>query len=94
MAFLLHGASDSVVYAYDYVVNHVQPLPCIRGHGNNPFLVLFCRLPYRDLCLQLPEAKFRQFLCKTLEVLFDLMCSYYTMMTWHQQPEVRCYTPN
>ncbi|KAG0616902.1 hypothetical protein M758_5G150000 [Ceratodon purpureus] len=45
------------------------------------------RLPYRDLCMQLPEAKFRQFLCKTLEVLFELMCSYHTMMTWHQKPE-------
>ncbi|XP_073395811.1 uncharacterized protein [Physcomitrium patens] len=45
------------------------------------------RLPYRDLCMRLPEAKFRIFLCKTLEVLFDLMCSYHTMMTWHQKPE-------
>lgn len=38
--------------------------------------------------MQLPDAKFRQFLCKTLEVLFDLMCSYHTMMTWHQIAEV------
>ena len=38
--------------------------------------------------MQLPDAKFRQFLCKTLEVLFDLMCSYHTMMTWHQKPVV------
>ncbi|XP_024374840.1 uncharacterized protein [Physcomitrium patens] len=45
------------------------------------------RLPYRDLCMLLPEEKFKQVLCKILEVLFDLMCSYHTMMTWHQKPE-------
>ncbi len=50
--------------------------------------VLQCRLPYRDLCLQLPEAKFRQFLSKTLEVLFDLMGSYHTLMTWQKHSEV------
>ncbi|CAM6053746.1 unnamed protein product [Sphagnum tenellum] len=47
------------------------------------------RLPYRDLCLQLPEAKFRQFLSKTLEVLFDLMGSYHTLMTWQKHSEHR-----
>ncbi|CAM6044118.1 unnamed protein product [Sphagnum compactum] len=51
--------------------------------------VLQCRLPYRDLCLQLPEAKFRQFLSKTLEVLFDLMGSYHTLMTWQKHSEHR-----
>lgn len=45
-----------------------------------------CRLPYNDLCIQLPESKFRRCLHKTLEVLFDLMCSYYSMMTW-QPPQ-------
>eukprot|EP00249_Psilotum_nudum_P022392 c28500_g1_i1 orf=1413-4874(+) len=44
------------------------------------------RLPYNDLCLQLPEPKFRLCLHKTLEVLFDLMCSYYAMMSW-QPPQ-------
>nr|PNR27467.1 hypothetical protein PHYPA_029619 [Physcomitrium patens] len=45
------------------------------------------RFPYRDLCMQLPEEKFRPFLCKTLEVLFDLMCLYHTTMTWHRKTE-------
>ncbi|XP_057836167.2 uncharacterized protein LOC131046440 isoform X1 [Cryptomeria japonica] len=40
------------------------------------------RLTYNDLCFQLPETKFRLCLLKTLEVLFDVMCSYYSMMTW------------
>eukprot|EP01018_Ginkgo_biloba_P020518 Gb_32393 [translate_table: standard] len=44
------------------------------------------RLTYNDLCLHLPESKFRHCLLKTLEVLFDLMCSYHAMMTW-QFPE-------
>lgn len=46
-----------------------------------------CRLPYNDLCVRLPESKFRQCLHKTLEVLFDLMCSYFSMMTW--QPPLK-----
>lgn len=40
------------------------------------------RLTYNDLCLQLPETNFKHCLLRTLEVLFDLMCSYYAMMTW------------
>eukprot|EP00250_Pteridium_aquilinum_P017784 c23783_g2_i2 orf=401-3664(+) len=46
-----------------------------------------CRLPYNDLCVQLPESKFRLCLHKTLEVLFDLMCSYFSMMSW--QPPLK-----
>ncbi|KAH9326179.1 hypothetical protein KI387_006357, partial [Taxus chinensis] len=40
------------------------------------------RLTYNDLCFQLPETKFRHCLLKTLEVLFEVMCSYHSMMTW------------
>ncbi|XP_010666007.2 uncharacterized protein LOC104883225 [Beta vulgaris subsp. vulgaris] len=43
------------------------------------------RLTYSDLCLQLPESKFRQCLLRTLAVLFRLMCSYYAIMSF--QPE-------
>lgn len=43
------------------------------------------RLTYSDLCLQIPESKFRQCLLETLAVLFDLMCSYYAIMSF--QPE-------
>ncbi|KAH7405246.1 hypothetical protein KP509_15G062300 [Ceratopteris richardii] len=45
------------------------------------------RLPYNDLCVQLPESKFRTCLHKTLEVLFDLMCSYFSMMNWQPPPK-------
>lgn len=45
------------------------------------------RLTYNDLCLQLPETNFKHCLVRTLEVLFDLMGSYYAMMTW-KSPEM------
>ncbi|XP_024023775.1 syndetin isoform X1 [Morus notabilis] len=38
------------------------------------------RLTYSDLCLQIPESKFRQCLLSTLAVLFRLMCSYHEIM--------------
>ncbi|KAG6678991.1 hypothetical protein I3843_14G106600 [Carya illinoinensis] len=38
------------------------------------------RLTYSDLCLRIPESKFRQCLLATLAVLFKLMCSYYEIM--------------
>lgn len=41
------------------------------------------RLTYSDLCLQIPEPKFRLCLLRTLAVLFKLMCSYYEIMSFH-----------
>ncbi|KAM1309939.1 hypothetical protein ACFX13_006718 [Malus domestica] len=38
------------------------------------------RLTYSDLCLQIPEPKFRQCLLNTLAILFKLMCSYHEIM--------------
>ncbi|XP_061353458.1 uncharacterized protein LOC133298220 isoform X2 [Gastrolobium bilobum] len=38
------------------------------------------RLTYSDLCLQIPDSKFRLCLLRTLAVLFDLMCSYHEIM--------------
>ncbi|XP_015951750.1 uncharacterized protein LOC107476449 isoform X1 [Arachis duranensis] len=38
------------------------------------------RLTYSDLCLQIPESKFRQCLLRTLAVLFDIMRSYHEIM--------------
>ncbi|KAK7312618.1 hypothetical protein VNO77_36602 [Canavalia gladiata] len=38
------------------------------------------RLTYSDLCLQIPDSKFRPCLLRTLAVLFDLMCSYHEIM--------------
>ncbi|XP_042511409.1 syndetin [Macadamia integrifolia] len=43
------------------------------------------RLTYSDLCLQIPESRFRQCLLGTLGVLFKLMCSYYSIMSF--QPD-------
>lgn len=44
------------------------------------------RLTYSDLCLRIPESKFRLCLLKTLGVLFKLMCSYHEIMSF--QPEI------
>ncbi|XP_027908822.1 syndetin isoform X2 [Vigna unguiculata] len=38
------------------------------------------RLTYSDLCLRIPDSKFRLCLLRTLAVLFDLMCSYHEIM--------------
>ncbi|WOL06089.1 syndetin isoform X2 [Canna indica] len=43
------------------------------------------RLTYSDLCIRIPESRFRQCLLRTLDVLFRLMCSYYCIMSF--QPE-------
>ncbi|CAL1366985.1 unnamed protein product [Linum trigynum] len=40
------------------------------------------RLTYSDLCLQIPESKFRQCLLRTLASLFRLMCSYHEIMSF------------
>ncbi|KAH7663045.1 Vacuolar protein sorting-associated protein 54 N-terminal [Dioscorea alata] len=43
------------------------------------------RFTYSDLCVQIPESKFRQCLLKTLDVLFRLMCSYHAIMCFHPE---------
>ncbi|XP_031482912.1 uncharacterized protein LOC116252643 isoform X2 [Nymphaea colorata] len=40
------------------------------------------RLTYSDLCLQIPESKFRRCLLYTLNVLFKIMSSYYAIMSF------------
>ncbi|XP_062205104.1 uncharacterized protein LOC133907097 [Phragmites australis] len=40
------------------------------------------RFTYSDLCVQVPESKFRPCLLRTLESLFSLMCSYYAIMSF------------
>ncbi|XP_058077735.1 uncharacterized protein LOC131226076 isoform X2 [Magnolia sinica] len=45
------------------------------------------RFTYSDLCLQIPESKFRLCLLKTLSILFKLMCSYYAIMSF--QPKTK-----
>ncbi|KAK3043631.1 hypothetical protein RJ639_001693 [Escallonia herrerae] len=51
------------------------------------------RFTYSDLCHRIPESKFRQCLLATLAVLFKLMCSYYSILSF--QPELKgsaCHT--
>lgn len=43
------------------------------------------RLTYSDLCTKIPEPKFRQCLLATQAVIFQLMCSYHTIMSF--EPE-------
>ncbi|KAH9605561.1 hypothetical protein KSS87_018864 [Heliosperma pusillum] len=49
------------------------------------------RLTYSDLCLQLPESKFRNCLSSTLAVLFSLMCSYYAIMSFQPENELNIF---
>lgn len=49
------------------------------------------RLTYSDLCLQIPEPKFRQCLLRTLAVLFRLMCSYHQIMNFEQENKDSTY---
>ncbi|KAL0436359.1 UNVERIFIED_CONTAM: Syndetin [Sesamum radiatum] len=46
------------------------------------------RLTYSDLCIQIPESKFRQCLLATLAVLFKLMCSYYAITSFRLEDKV------
>ncbi|XVF19818.1 hypothetical protein REPUB_Repub11eG0143500 [Reevesia pubescens] len=53
------------------------------------------RLTYSDLCLQMPESKFRQCLLRTLAVLFKMMCSYHEIMGFQLENKVlECPTSN
>ncbi|XWS28656.1 hypothetical protein CRYUN_Cryun25bG0089600 [Craigia yunnanensis] len=53
------------------------------------------RLTYSDLCLQIPESKFRQCLLRTLAVLYKLMCSYHEIMGFQLENKLlECPTTN
>lgn len=47
------------------------------------------RLTYSDLCEQIPESKFRHCLLKTLDSLFSLMRSYYGILSFKPQRQVK-----
>ncbi|XP_047179603.1 syndetin isoform X2 [Vigna umbellata] len=49
-------------------------------HEDEEDILQNSRLTYSDLCLRIPDSKFRQCLLRTLAVLFDLMCSYHEIM--------------
>eukprot|EP00256_Glycine_max_P053129 XP_014619637.1 syndetin isoform X3 [Glycine max] len=51
-----------------------------EGLSQNSSCHFNSRLTYSDLCLRIPDSKFRQCLLRTLAVLFDLMCSYHEIM--------------
>lgn len=59
---------------------------CITGPLHNSLLSF--RLTYSDLCRQIPESKFRHCLLRTLAVLFELMCSYYRIMSFQLEKKV------
>ncbi|XP_010521710.1 PREDICTED: syndetin isoform X2 [Tarenaya hassleriana] len=46
------------------------------------------RFTYSDLCLQIPESKFRHCLLRTLDVLFRLMCSFHEIMSFEPEKKV------
>ncbi|CAI8616301.1 unnamed protein product [Vicia faba] len=56
-------------------------------HEDEEGLAQNSRLTYSDLCLQIPDSKFRQCLLRTLAVLFDLMCSYHEIMDFQLERE-------
>ncbi|CAI8616302.1 unnamed protein product [Vicia faba] len=58
-----------------------------EGLAQNSSCYLISRLTYSDLCLQIPDSKFRQCLLRTLAVLFDLMCSYHEIMDFQLERE-------
>ncbi|KAG5248295.1 hypothetical protein OIU78_001554 [Salix suchowensis] len=49
------------------------------------------RLTYSDLCLQIPESKFRQCLLRTLAVLFRLISSYHEIMSFQLENKGSAY---
>eukprot|EP00850_Spirogloea_muscicola_P020911 SM000230S07347 [mRNA] locus=s230:163380:172549:+ [translate_table: standard] len=77
-------------YFHDIVVSETQDVLVgflYQASSDAPMEILqskqgTSRLSYEELCMLLPEKSFRQCLHKTLEVLFDLLCSYQTMLAW------------
>ncbi|XP_068645855.1 uncharacterized protein [Aristolochia californica] len=53
-----------------------------------PHIIQRSRLTYSDLCLQIPESKFRQCLLTTLDILFKLMFSYYEVLSFQPEKKV------
>lgn len=66
--------------------------PCFSYDGAfYVFLIVFhsmSRLTYSDLCIQIPESKFRQCLLATLAMLFKLLSSYYAIMSFQPDEKV------
>ncbi|CAN1159148.1 VPS50 [Linum perenne] len=49
------------------------------------------RITYSDICLQIPESKFRQCLLRTLAALFQLMCSYHEILSFQMDDKNLVY---
>ncbi|MQL84150.1 hypothetical protein Taro_016654 [Colocasia esculenta] len=43
---------------------------------------------YSDMCMKIPESKFRHCLLNTLDTLFRLMCSYYQITSFHPEEDL------
>ncbi|KAL4191048.1 hypothetical protein AMTRI_Chr07g78870 [Amborella trichopoda] len=72
-SFFMQEVLSETHSALKDIIHEVSDLP--ETHSRS-------RHTYSDLCLQIPESKFRQCLLRTLEVLFNLMCSYYDIMAF------------
>ncbi|CAL5212204.1 unnamed protein product [Lathyrus oleraceus] len=69
------------------VISETHSVLKVIVHEDEEGLAQNSRLTYSDLCLQIPDSKFRQCLLRTLAVLFDLMCSYHEIMDFQLERE-------
>lgn len=55
------------------------------GMANGNDIVAKSRLPYNELCWQLPSVLIKSCIMKVLEVLFNIMESHEKMIVWHKE---------
>ncbi|GFP93538.1 coiled-coil domain-containing protein 132 [Phtheirospermum japonicum] len=67
--------------------SHSELRTIMQEDAENPNMQIN-RFTYSDLCIRIPESKFRQCLLATLSVLFKLMCSYYAITSFQLEEKV------
>ncbi|KAL6566888.1 hypothetical protein OROMI_015292 [Orobanche minor] len=67
--------------------SHSKLRTILQEEVENPNMQM-SRLTYSDLCIRIPESKFRQCLLATLAVLFKLMCAYYAITSFQLEDKV------
>ncbi|KAL3652988.1 hypothetical protein CASFOL_002669 [Castilleja foliolosa] len=67
--------------------SHSELRTIMQEDAENPNMQIN-RFTYSDLCIRIPESKFRQCLLATLSVLFKLMCSYYAITCFQLEEKV------
>lgn len=92
-------SQDQEVHMHNtrYAFTHLKPFIDVVTSSHTfytlpNFFHLYFRLTYSDLCLRIPESKFRQCLLTTLAVLFRLMCSYYEIMGFQLDDKVNSHS--